>query len=1222
MRQKQSIIRPLPTTCRALAALAVFAPLAQHAQQTDPATYSIVQNGPHSRVWQRVSAQSKTTSYTELATGLNHLVNGQWVESSETIQITPDGAAATNGQHQVYFPANINTSGGIHLVTPDGQDMRSDIVGLAYFDSATSNSVMIGELQDSTGELLPSQNQILYTNAFNGVDADVRYTYTKAGMEQDVILRTQLPPPGNWNLNPHTTLLQVWTEFTAAPTPQIYCPTNSGDSLTDEWLNFGTMQMGRGKAFILGNQSDSSPVFKQWQVIQGQTFLVESVELDAISSQLQNLPSPNSPGDSNPGSSGSSSNGGHSMLHHLSNRTALLAQKHINKPASPMPIASKQPEAKGLVLDYITINSTQTNFTFQSDTTYYISSSVSFSTITAFEGGTVVKYNTNTSLTFTAFGTPINWFSANYRPVILTAKDDNSVGSVITNPTNVPSGYYASEALSFFSSPGSVTFKHFRISYAATAIATDFVSLNLYDGQILNCQYGIAAPSSGLSIYNLLFANVGTDLVGNGGSAYAQNVTFSNSTYLESGLTFTLTNCILANVSNLNNSLAGSYFGYGNFNCFYNTPSNWFFGSFTNTAVNPFQTIGAGDYYLTTSNSFRNVGSTNIDPVLLADLRQKTTYPPSSLTVDFSDPKNESPYALRDNGTNVDLGYHYDPIDWALGGIEVVGPGSLVFQPGTVVALYCNTNSDNTNFGLTVGSGGYFSCLGTANALCRIVNYNTVQEQSGTNWNTPAQGLIFANTSTSTNNYRFTDFSVMAQDTAFIYNTNGTTVPITLQDCQLHGGLLYSTNATINLLNCLLERVTATLWALDGNAPQIRNNLFGYGNLDLIFTPSTTLIQNNFFDHNTNTDHGLTNYIGTYNAYVIGCDHLTLTNATNDQFLASPPSYQATAQGNYYLPSGCQLINKGSTTADVLGLYLYCTTTNELAETNSQVDIGYHYVALNPTGVPTNTDPIPDLLYYKMTEYVPTTLPTGLPTYTNYSLTLTDSSTNGGATGTVSSTGGNPILWRSNKTGFYTGAIHWRESVLTVADTNRFNFGTNLFTINFWVQPLTGADSSARSNCTGCPMGIPCDPACYNIALLGNGSADFSNGWWIVQGGAQTAVIGANIPGFLGDYTVTTGNGLVPVNMWTMLTFVRPDTNTISIYVNGQLDITTNFPIPAPSTNNLVVGRYTLNAELQSNNLVVTPFDGDFGVIRIYSTNLMSNQIYQLWMNGTNGLVR
>ena len=62
-------------------------------------------------------------------------------------------------------------------------------------------------------------------------------------------------------------------------------------------------------------------------------------------------------------------------------------------------------------------------------------------------------------------------------------------------------------------------------------------------------------------------------------------------------------------------------------------------------------------------------------------------------------------------------------------------------------------------------------------------------------------------------------------------------------------------------------------------------------------------------------------------------------------------------------------MNAGNTTADQLGLYHYTVTTNlnnnlELKETNSIVDIGYHYVATDSNGNPidTNGDGIPDYL--------------------------------------------------------------------------------------------------------------------------------------------------------------------------------------------------------------------------------------------------------------------
>src|ERR1700722_12626498 len=70
-----------------------------------PTPYAITTQDGNSRVWERTTYEldpsgqpvPKKHSYTELATGLNHLVNGQWVESSEQIDTLPNGTAvATN----------------------------------------------------------------------------------------------------------------------------------------------------------------------------------------------------------------------------------------------------------------------------------------------------------------------------------------------------------------------------------------------------------------------------------------------------------------------------------------------------------------------------------------------------------------------------------------------------------------------------------------------------------------------------------------------------------------------------------------------------------------------------------------------------------------------------------------------------------------------------------------------------------------------------------------------------------------------------------------------------------------------------------------------------------------------------------------------------------------------------------------------------------------------
>ena len=97
-----------------------------------PTPYAITTQDGNSRIWERTVYETDPTGrviprkhqFNELASGLNHLVNGQWVASSEQINILPNGTAvATNGQHQAYFPGDIY-EGQIELVTPDGQHLQ------------------------------------------------------------------------------------------------------------------------------------------------------------------------------------------------------------------------------------------------------------------------------------------------------------------------------------------------------------------------------------------------------------------------------------------------------------------------------------------------------------------------------------------------------------------------------------------------------------------------------------------------------------------------------------------------------------------------------------------------------------------------------------------------------------------------------------------------------------------------------------------------------------------------------------------------------------------------------------------------------------------------------------------------------------------------------------------------------------------------------------------
>ena len=94
--------------------------------------------------------------------------------------------------------------------TPDGKRLRSNILGLMYADSTTGQAVVIAQIQDSDGELI-SDNQVLYPNALGGtgVKADVMLTYRRDGLEQDVILKEQIPAPEAFGMSSATAELDT-----------------------------------------------------------------------------------------------------------------------------------------------------------------------------------------------------------------------------------------------------------------------------------------------------------------------------------------------------------------------------------------------------------------------------------------------------------------------------------------------------------------------------------------------------------------------------------------------------------------------------------------------------------------------------------------------------------------------------------------------------------------------------------------------------------------------------------------------------------------------------------------------------------------------------------------------------------------------------------------------------------------------------------------------------
>ncbi len=931
--------------------------------------YAVVERGANHRVWEKMSYEVGPNGsvlpvkhhYTELATGLNCWQNGQWVESEEKIVVLPDGsAAATNGQHQVYFPADIY-HGVIELVTPDGRHLHSQPVGVCYGDG--TNSYLIGILTNSVGQII-SSNQVLYPNAFGSLPADLLYTYTKEGLEQDIILRKQPQVPESYGFSRQKCRVQMLTEFFDLADPEVLNSVpDQRAGLSDSTLQFGQMRMVRGRAFSIGGslQLTTEPVsvYKSWQHFDGHKILVEELPYSRIESQLNKLTMAKVNGNA---------------ADRLASK-ALLAKRLVPTDKSLHPNKSLVKLAQnnyvgrgGVVLDYILFSYSSGDYIFQGDSTYYVSSPYQITGTTIIEGGAVIKIKGANGSGLEISG-PLNCVATAYHPAVMTEMNDNTVGAVISGSTGNPYAAYAGGGtyLALDGSPASYVVNNLRIRYASFGVACLVgCPFDIWDCQFQKCYYSVdnyAIDGNGnnapVTLHNCLFDNChymeklewdpsvifGENLTVNGGILWDDQNSIS--------CLINLTNCIISATVPTPSPTYNPTFTF-NTNCVMvnGTPM--------------FQTNGAGYYYLATNSPCHNVGTTNISADLLAELAWKTTYAPSiyySTGLYLTTNLNLTIDVPRDTNA-ADLGYHYDAMDYLFGPTYVTN-ASVTINPGVVVGFFGSTSN---HYGFNIGAQASLSSSGYANYPSRLLEYNIVQEQSPGGWGEPSSGLVIQTNGTgSAIGGQFTDWSVMAQDAPFI-NVSGSMAPLNFSDCEFYGGLLQVTNSTMNLTNCLLERVYADLEprGINTNIPVIRNNTIWQGTFRFGPTQTNAVVTDNLFDSPAIPDllgAAHVSYIGGHNAFVTNCATLDPL-FPGDQILTNSPAYQSSWFGNYYLPPNSPLINAGSTTADQMGLYHFTTQTNQTVEGTSVVDIGYHYVATDAYGNPldSNGNGIPDYL--------------------------------------------------------------------------------------------------------------------------------------------------------------------------------------------------------------------------------------------------------------------
>ncbi len=149
--------------------------------------YSIVQQGPHSRVWQNSSGQSVT----EIATGLNFWSGSNWTPSVAAFEVSPDQKSfiAEYIQSPTTLAAQINVAGAVSVTTPENVVLRSTPIAIGLYDAASGKSVLIASITNSTGVLTDPQH-VVYNKALlgAGISASVVYSLPDAGsFHQDIV---------------------------------------------------------------------------------------------------------------------------------------------------------------------------------------------------------------------------------------------------------------------------------------------------------------------------------------------------------------------------------------------------------------------------------------------------------------------------------------------------------------------------------------------------------------------------------------------------------------------------------------------------------------------------------------------------------------------------------------------------------------------------------------------------------------------------------------------------------------------------------------------------------------------------------------------------------------------------------------------------------------------------------------------------------------------------
>jgi len=255
--------------------------------------------GEHFRV---IPAADGTNEVTLVGNGLNYRsTDGVWIQSIPVVQNFSSGIVCTGASYRVILATNLNTYGSVDMESPANPAtgargrMVSHPLGIAFYDPDSGATVLLAQLKDCSAQVM--SNRVVFTDAFvhsNGIQGAVTYTYGVGHFHQDVTLTTKPSvTPSDFGMGPNARL-EMLTQFDQSPEPEIIehkirqgagfatrgkAQAKEVLALKDQTLNYGTMQMGKGKAFSTSAtpQLSALTVTKQLVRVGNQKYLTEDV---------------------------------------------------------------------------------------------------------------------------------------------------------------------------------------------------------------------------------------------------------------------------------------------------------------------------------------------------------------------------------------------------------------------------------------------------------------------------------------------------------------------------------------------------------------------------------------------------------------------------------------------------------------------------------------------------------------------------------------------------------------------------------------------------------------------------------------------------------------------------------------------------------------------------------------------------------------------------------